>query len=538
MIKASMLQPSLARLGKIVIGEKATGKGGSMLPRKLDHFAIKTLQRDAQGGLILDKALMGRLGERPTVLRIRLPFDDIEANFQTRLSYYRGRTLFCSGDGEEAKRLQVLQAEGKAVYGPAAPYGPCGAGCPDFVDRRCKPLGILRVILEEQQTVGGIYEFRTTSWNSIRNILSGLATVKAQTGGVLAWVPLIMRLVPQTVQPKDGGTANTAYVVQVVFDGSPQVLLEKVRDLLSLRMPLIDEIRRLEAQQKALQSAPEEPEDAADTQDEFYPELAEAEPPVEGEVDAGLHGKPEGNGRPDPAPVGPPAASGNGAQGDPKPTTASGGSATPASEPKTREALELAIRRKLHELAPGDNETAKAERRDYIRECWHKDGYGAILALNDKTLWAGWKKLRAMTRELPPAAEELDDAPAPTEEEGTVPFDDDQEASAADLWDDPLDPEAEAHLARLAEEREAARGSTEEDPPEAELIASAEQLAELQRRYDACGYGPNLPHRLKDFPPTEEGGTPVVPWRDYLDMIRVVEALEKIPPREPAAGKA
>jgi hypothetical protein len=30
-----------------------------------------------------------------------------------------------------------------------------------------------------QQTVGGVYEFRTTSWNSIRNILSGLVTVKA-----------------------------------------------------------------------------------------------------------------------------------------------------------------------------------------------------------------------------------------------------------------------------------------------------------------------------------------------------------------------
>jgi hypothetical protein len=109
MIKASLLQPSLARLGKIVIGEKGRpGKSGTLLPTKLDHFAIKTLQRDAEGRLVLDKALMGRLGERPTVLRIRLPFDDIEANFQTRLSYYRGRTLYCSGDGEEAKRLQVL----------------------------------------------------------------------------------------------------------------------------------------------------------------------------------------------------------------------------------------------------------------------------------------------------------------------------------------------------------------------------------------------------------------------------------------------
>jgi hypothetical protein len=88
---------------------------------------------------------MARLGERPTGLRIRLPFDDLEANFHIRLSYDRGPTLYSAGVGEEAKRLEIFQENGKPIYGPAMPFGPCGTSCPDFISRQCTPLDILRV---------------------------------------------------------------------------------------------------------------------------------------------------------------------------------------------------------------------------------------------------------------------------------------------------------------------------------------------------------------------------------------------------------
>jgi Recombination directionality factor-like len=270
-----MLVPAFARLGYIKIGDKG-GKSGA--PIKFDHFEIRTTQRDEQGRWLPDEAMMARVGEKPTSLKIRLPFNDIDMVFSTTLAYYRGRNRFCWGDGESAQRLTVVSDGHSPRFGSPQPYGPCGEACKDFADRRCKPLATLQLILEEQQQVGGAYVFKTTSWNSIRNIASALAAIKAQTGGILAWVPLTMKLVPQVVQPKDGSPANTAYVVQIVFEGSPQQLLTTVRDLLATRAPLIQEIRELEAGLKALPEAGEDPIESADTQEEFYPELAESGP--------------------------------------------------------------------------------------------------------------------------------------------------------------------------------------------------------------------------------------------------------------------
>jgi hypothetical protein len=272
-----MLQPSFARIGYIKIGDKG-GKSGS--PRKFDHFEIRSTEKTADGDLVPDDAMMARLGERPTSLKIRLPFNDIDMVFNSTLAYYRGRNRFCWGDGETAQRLTITQNGEHPRFGPAAPFGPCGETCPDFVARRCKPLASLQVILEEQQQIGGAYLFKTTSWNSIRNIMTALTAIKAQAGGLLAWVPLTMKLVPQVVQPKDGGTANTAYIVQIVFEGSPQQLLTTVRELLGTRAPLIQELRELEAGLKALPPAEEEAGEASDTQEEFYPEMRDAGPPA------------------------------------------------------------------------------------------------------------------------------------------------------------------------------------------------------------------------------------------------------------------
>ena len=190
-----LLTPGLAQLGRIAIGDKGeefTTKGGGKAhkPLKLDHFRLTTNQRDAAGRLIVDARLTEKLGDKPTALRIYLPFDDIAANFHCRLAYYRGRTLFCHGDGETAQRLAVTQGAGSApAFGPFHPFGPCGEACPDFQDRRCKPNARLNVILAEQEQIGGVYVFRTTSWTSIRNLLSGLVTTLARPAMVSSWPP-------------------------------------------------------------------------------------------------------------------------------------------------------------------------------------------------------------------------------------------------------------------------------------------------------------------------------------------------------------
>jgi hypothetical protein len=203
-------------------------------------------------------------------------------------------------------------------------------------------------------------------------------------------------------------------------------------------------------------------------------------------------------------------------------------------DPKTRPQLERAITRKLRELVPGDDATAKQERLDLIRACWDKPGFRAIMALNDKTLRAGWNKLAAMRQDEPPAVEDDDVSPLEDEED---PGFDSPEHSTGDLQEAQLDPEAEAHVEGLRQEREAA--ATEGETPDlGDLMpeyATAEELADVQRRYVASGYGENWAHAIKDFPGAPEA--PQVPRAKYLDMLRVAESLEKIARPAPAAVK-
>ena len=56
-----LITPGLARMGKIVIGER-----GPKAPVKFDHFVIKSMYRDGSGNLIADQPLMARLGAKPT----------------------------------------------------------------------------------------------------------------------------------------------------------------------------------------------------------------------------------------------------------------------------------------------------------------------------------------------------------------------------------------------------------------------------------------------------------------------------------------
>lgn len=276
-----ILRQGLPVIGYAKIGAPTPrGQDGKMkAPVKFDHWELCTNQRNEHGQLIPDVELMAELVRQgaptcggcprskqlaevcgidefaaglPTAIEVGLPFDDPELVFPNRLAYYRGRTVFCSGDGEQAMRSPVVRKEkrdGKEIeiLGAPEPYGPCGSACPDFDARRCKPTARLRFVLRDQQSVGGCYEYRTTSWNSIANLSASIDMIRAMTGGTLAWLPLTFAVAPQTVQPKGGGAANTAYIARLYFDGSPEQLVETVRDRLAIRAPMITEIRRLEA---------------------------------------------------------------------------------------------------------------------------------------------------------------------------------------------------------------------------------------------------------------------------------------------------
>ncbi len=311
-----ILRKGLPVLGKVKIGglnyEKPfKGKSDGLThypPMKWDHFKIFTTEKDQKGAPVLDGGIMEQLGEKPTELDIVLPFDDPELCFRTELGYYRGGTRYCFGDGEKAFRLEVRGKNGNLpIYGERKPHLPCGETCEDLVSRRCKPSGTLSFLLKQQPFVGGVYVFRTHGWRSVANIQESINAILMVTRGLLAWIPLKLSVQMEMVQPKDGGAAQLAPIVKLFFPGSPIELLGERKKLLEIQGPLQAEIKRLEAG-LVNQPAPEPTaEEAAEIEEEFYPENAVAPTAAPGNGDGGFLDTAGGEAPPEPEP--PPAKS-------------------------------------------------------------------------------------------------------------------------------------------------------------------------------------------------------------------------------------
>jgi len=266
------LAPRLAEWGKIKIGAKGEMKTSNQgrqfaQPQKLDHFIITTMERDAAGRLLPDTDLMTRLkpeSGKITSIPILLLYDDPEVNFLTRYAAYAGNTLLCQGDGESAQRLQ----DGK--------YQTVPCPCPRLEEAYggkdiCKPNGVLQCLIQGVNRIGGVWKFRTTSWNSVQSIMSSMKLFQTVTGGILAGIPLQMRVSPKTVTVRGGN--QIVYVVSLEFSGTTQQLTQVALDITRRQAEYRVRLEHLEAEaRKALEHQEESPEEVKDIQQEFYPE--------------------------------------------------------------------------------------------------------------------------------------------------------------------------------------------------------------------------------------------------------------------------
>lgn len=277
------LNPSLPERGKLKIGRRgktttsSTGKSFQM-PEKLDHFLITTMERlpAPDNNFVVDKAAHEKFGKEPTELPVRLLYDDPTLNFPTRYADFIGRKLWCTGNGETAQRLQ-RDGTHKEVQCPCrfadADYQPKQNEPP-----RCKMNGSLSVLLDGAGGIGGVWKFRTTSYNTIVGILSSQAFIRQVTGGILANVPLKMSVRPKQATAPDG-SQQTVYIVSLEYAGNldelqqagHKIALDRAKTHLSVRN-IEEEARRL------LQFAPKDVPLPGDTVDEvveeFYPEEA------------------------------------------------------------------------------------------------------------------------------------------------------------------------------------------------------------------------------------------------------------------------
>ena len=210
-IKGLSEQIRLTRLGKLHLGIKVEPDGRASYPKSTDYFVCPPEVQEV-------------FGDEPKTLSITFPTEDPDqwaSNFYRAYSSSQG--LVCRGDGEVASRLVDLEktvgAGGELPedrHPSAWPVANRDSSktrweeiicppdtCPEYGRKVCRPTMNLQFMLPDVTGLG-VYQIDTSSWNSMRNILSGVRLIKGLCGRI-SLIPLTLSLVPREVQPESQG---------------------------------------------------------------------------------------------------------------------------------------------------------------------------------------------------------------------------------------------------------------------------------------------------------------------------------------------
>ncbi|WP_417276520.1 hydrolase or metal-binding protein [Castellaniella sp.] len=186
MLKGFAITPPV--VGRISIG-RVVEKNGKRLPEKDDQFTITT-QVQNRDGWILHPAHEAQIKASQTnklrSIQVMLPFNDPDLNLRAEYVQFNredGRPLSTS-DGVTCRRRT-----GQGVQTvTCADTEDC---CLRFADT--KPYGRLYVKIGGKDDLG-TFIFRTTSYNSIRTLAARMRYYAAVSGGLLAAMPLELKL--------------------------------------------------------------------------------------------------------------------------------------------------------------------------------------------------------------------------------------------------------------------------------------------------------------------------------------------------------
>jgi hypothetical protein len=271
MLKGLALTPPV--IGRISIG-KMVEKNGKRLPEKDDEFTVTSQVQGREGWVPhpVDQHLRQAAGGKLRSIPVRLLFDDPDLNLRASYCMFdrgSGRPL-CVGNGEACRR--------------ATPSGmqtlPCPApeGCELAERGGCKPYGRMNVVIGDDDELGS-FIFRTTGFNSIRTLATRMRYLQAASGGLLAAMPLELRL--------RGKSTTQSHRVPVYYvDLVPRVGMSLAAAVAAAR-ELHAERTKAGIDQSALDSAArkgfasgafeDSVEEGAAVVEEFYPPQAEAE---------------------------------------------------------------------------------------------------------------------------------------------------------------------------------------------------------------------------------------------------------------------
>ncbi|MFI8614334.1 phage capsid protein [Acidovorax sp. NPDC077693] len=195
MLKGLALTPPV--IGRIAIG-RVVEKNGRRLPEKDDEFTLTSQVQNQKGWVAhpMDAQLRKDPQAKLRSIPVRLLFDDPDLSLRANYTMFdraTGRPL-CVGDGESCKRVTLSGIQSLPCPSPSV--------CALAQDGHCKPYGRLHVRVDAEGhtdagTAGdelGSFVFRTTGFNSIRTLSARLRYLFAASGGLLAALPLELRL--------------------------------------------------------------------------------------------------------------------------------------------------------------------------------------------------------------------------------------------------------------------------------------------------------------------------------------------------------
>lgn len=185
MLKGFAITPPA--VGRISIG-RVVERNGKRLPEKDDQFTLTSQVQNHDGWLLhpLDDVLRKQAGGKLRSLPIRLLFNDPGLNLRADYNLFdrsTGRPV-CVGNGETCRRsgqdgIETLTCPGSDTC--------------RFAEGQCKPYARFNVrIGDEDET--GTFVLRTTSFNTIRTLAARLQYFQAVSGGLLACLPLELKL--------------------------------------------------------------------------------------------------------------------------------------------------------------------------------------------------------------------------------------------------------------------------------------------------------------------------------------------------------
>jgi hypothetical protein len=265
MLKGLAITPPV--IGRISIG-RVVEKNGKRLPEKDDQFTLTTQVQQRGEWMLhplneeLRKATTGKLRAIP----VRFLFSDPDLNLRAEYSCFdrdTGRPV-CVGNGETCRRAGDAGIEELPCPSPdGCAFGQGGA---------CKPYGRLNVLISNEDEMGS-FMFRTTSFNSIRTLAARLHYFAAVSGGLLACLPLELKLRGKSTTQSyrsaiyyvDLGIRHGSTLEAAIVDARE---LDARRRASGFDQPALDAAARAGFRNGAFEDSIE---DSAAVREEFYP---------------------------------------------------------------------------------------------------------------------------------------------------------------------------------------------------------------------------------------------------------------------------